>query len=45
MLISRQLLPPRAHAMNPSTSICDQFVHTSINKERSAIRVVKVRLR
>ncbi|KAL7419706.1 pre-mRNA cleavage and polyadenylation factor (CPF) complex subunit [Cryptotrichosporon argae] len=35
------LLPPIAHIRNPSTSICDYFVHTSINKERSPTRVVK----
>ncbi|EIW68862.1 hypothetical protein TREMEDRAFT_31214, partial [Tremella mesenterica DSM 1558] len=35
------LLPPAAHRTNPSTSICDHFVHTSINKERSPTRVVK----
>ncbi|KAL1410320.1 pre-mRNA cleavage and polyadenylation factor (CPF) complex subunit [Vanrija albida] len=35
------LLPPVAHIDNPSTSICDYFVHTSINKERSPTRVVQ----
>ena len=39
-----QLLPPEAHRLNPSTSICDSFIHTSINKERSPTRVVKVSL-
>ncbi|OCF34736.1 polyadenylation factor subunit 2 [Kwoniella heveanensis BCC8398] len=35
------LLPAAAHRLNPSTSICDQWVHTSINKERSPTRVVR----
>ncbi|WWC97058.1 hypothetical protein V866_003935 [Kwoniella sp. B9012] len=35
------LLPPVALRLNPSTSICDQWVHTSINKERSPTRVVQ----
>ncbi|WWD16609.1 hypothetical protein CI109_101037 [Kwoniella shandongensis] len=35
------VLPPAAHRLNPSTSICDQWVHTSINKERSPTRVVR----
>jgi polyadenylation factor subunit 2 len=35
------LLPPVAHINDPSTSICDYFVHTSINKERSPTRVVQ----
>ncbi|ORY23440.1 WD40-repeat-containing domain protein [Naematelia encephala] len=35
------LLPPPAHRLNPSTSICDHFVHTSINKERSPTRIVR----
>ena len=39
--LTLQLLPPKAHRLNPSTSICDYFVHTSINKERSPTRVVK----
>lgn len=40
--ICLQLLPPAAHRDNPSTSICDHYVHTSVNKERSPTRVVKV---
>ena len=39
-LTNAQLLPAAAHPSNPITSICDQFVHTSINKERSATRIV-----
>ncbi|WWC68715.1 uncharacterized protein I206_102649 [Kwoniella pini CBS 10737] len=35
------LLPAAALRLNPSTSICDQWVHTSINKERSPTRVVQ----
>ncbi|WRT65605.1 uncharacterized protein IL334_002550 [Kwoniella shivajii] len=35
------LLPAAALRLNPSTSICDQWVHTSINKERSPTRVVR----
>ncbi|WVR03911.1 hypothetical protein IAU60_000910 [Kwoniella sp. DSM 27419] len=35
------LLPAAAHRLNPSTSVCDQWVHTSINKERSPTRVVR----
>lgn len=38
-----QFLPPVALQSNPSTSICDYWVHTSINKERSPTRVVRVR--
>ncbi|WVN85800.1 polyadenylation factor subunit 2 [Cryptococcus depauperatus CBS 7841] len=34
-------LPPIALRSNPSTSICDYWVHTSINKERSPTRVVR----
>ncbi|OWZ32714.1 polyadenylation factor subunit 2 [Cryptococcus neoformans var. grubii Br795] len=34
-------LPPVALRSNPSTSICDYWVHTSINKERSPTRVVR----
>ncbi|ADV20919.1 Integral subunit of the pre-mRNA cleavage and polyadenylation factor (CPF) complex, putative; Pfs2p [Cryptococcus gattii WM276] len=34
-------LPPVALQSNPSTSICDYWVHTSINKERSPTRVVR----
>lgn len=39
-----QFLPPVALRSNPSTSICDYWVHTSINKERSPTRVVRVGL-
>ncbi|TYJ59171.1 hypothetical protein B9479_000160 [Cryptococcus floricola] len=35
------LLPPMALRSNPSTSVCDYWVHTSINKERSPTRVVQ----
>ena len=42
--LTSQLLPPVAQIDNPSTSICDYFVHTSINKERSPTRVVEVSL-
>jgi polyadenylation factor subunit 2 len=35
------LLPPAAHKLNPSTSVCDHYVHTAINKERSHTRCVK----
>lgn len=35
------VLPSAAHRLNPSVAICDHYVHTSINKERSPTRVVK----
>lgn len=35
------LLPPAAYMNDPATSICDVFIHGSINKERSPISVAK----
>lgn len=35
------LLPPVAYPLNPSSSVCDVFIHSSMNKERSPISVAK----
>ncbi|KAL7409880.1 WD40-repeat-containing domain protein [Mrakia frigida] len=35
------LLPPMAYASDSSTSICEKFVHSSVNKIRSPVNVVK----
>ncbi|TFK96587.1 hypothetical protein BDV98DRAFT_659108 [Pterulicium gracile] len=35
------LLPPKAYPENPSTSLCTKFVHTSTNKIRCPVNVVK----
>ncbi|KZO95190.1 WD40 repeat-like protein [Calocera viscosa TUFC12733] len=34
------LLPPKAYADNPTTSVCTKFVHTSTNKVRCPVNVV-----
>lgn len=39
-----QLLPPPAYPDNPSTSILSKYVHTSTNKVRCPINVVRVSL-
>ncbi|CDZ97317.1 Polyadenylation factor I complex, subunit PFS2 [Phaffia rhodozyma] len=35
------LLPPAAYSGNSSTSLCEKFVHSSVNKIRSPVNVVK----
>ncbi|PPQ67555.1 hypothetical protein CVT24_002835 [Panaeolus cyanescens] len=35
------LLPPKAYPENPSTSLCTKFVHTSTNKIRCPVNVVR----
>lgn len=43
LLRRAQMLPPMAYASDSSTSICEKFVHSSVNKIRSPVNVVKVR--
>lgn len=39
-----QLLPPRAYT-NPATSFCSRYAHTSTNKIRCPVNIVKVSTR
>ncbi len=43
-LTSSQMLMPSAYLENPSSSVCDVFIHSSMNKERCPISVARVRL-
>lgn len=44
MVAHEQLLPALAYKQNPMHNICDVFIHSSMNKERSQISVAKVRI-